>query len=69
MNYFTKQLSDTSVKLCCGGVNCPIVETVDSDSVKITDDDGNSIILKKGQASLISSATNLLEGKSELLLG
>lgn len=68
MNYL-KTLENGSIKLCCGGNNCPIVTKVSEDVVEIKDDEGNIIRVKPGQAKLISDAVKELDKKDDLLLG
>lgn len=58
----------TTVKLCCNKRGCPLMEDLGDGRVKITDDDGNTIIVKKEEAILISDGVKVLEGK-QLLLG
>ena len=59
--------TENSVRLCCNGKGCPIVEDLGNGNVKITDDHGNSITVKKEEANLISDGVKTL-GES-LLLG
>lgn len=50
------RLNENSIKLCCGGNGCPVIEDLGDGRVKITDDDGKEIIVKKEEAKLISPA-------------
>ena len=63
-----KRLSNNSIKLCCGKKGCPIVEDIGDGLVKITDDEGNEIIVKKEEAELISDGVKTLNG-DQLLCG
>lgn len=60
--------SSTKIRLCCGAKGCPIIEDLGDGTVKITDDWGNTVIMKKEEAKLLSDGVNLLEGK-QLILG
>ena len=42
-----KRETENIVRVCCGKKGCPTVEKLDEDSYKVTDDDGNTIIVKK----------------------
>lgn len=50
----TNNLKQKMVKLCCGGKNCPILTQIDSDTFTITDDDLNTIQIKKNQLEMIA---------------
>lgn len=55
----------------CGRGNgkcCPVMEQIDENRVKITDDDGNSIIITKEQANLMANGVTSLEQNREKLL-
>ena len=39
-----KRINDNSVRVCCGGRGCPVVEKQADGRYKVTDDDGNVII-------------------------
>lgn len=43
---------------------CPVLEQLDEQRVKITDDYGNSVIMKSEEAALISQGARLLENGS-----
>lgn len=60
--------SENSVRLCCNGSGCPIVEDLGNGNVQITDDNGNKIVVKKEEAALISDGVKTLGGET-LILG
>jgi len=64
-----KRLDNNTIQLCCGGNQCPTVESINDEDVVITDDNGNKIVVKKGQAKMITDAVAELDKKDELLLG
>tara|TARA_R110002020_G_scaffold150847_4_gene327720 strand:- start:830 stop:1030 length:201 start_codon:yes stop_codon:yes gene_type:complete len=64
-----KKLTESSVKVCCGKTGCPVVEKIDEDHYKVTDDDGNAIIVKKEELKLMGDAVNTIDGEEELLCG
>ena len=63
------RVSDNSVRICCGKQGCPVVEKVDDDNYKVTDDDGNTILVKKEELKLMGDAVNTIDGNEELLCG
>ena len=63
------RVSDNSVRICCGKQGCPVVEKVDDDHYKVTDDDGNTILVKKEELKLMGDAVNTIDGNEELLCG
>jgi len=63
-----KRINASTVKLCCGGAGCPTVQDLGDGTVEITDDDGNKIVVKKEEASLISDGVKTLTGE-KLILG
>jgi hypothetical protein len=63
-----KRLNDNTVKLCCNGNGCPTMTDIGDGMVEITDDNGNKIVVKKEEASLISDGVKALEGEN-LILG
>jgi len=63
-----KKLSDNQVKVCCGNNGCPVVEKIDDNTYKVTDDDGNSILVKKEELKLMGDAVSTLD-ESKLILG
>ena len=64
-----KRLSESSVKVCCCKQGCPVIEKIDDDNYKVTDDDGNTIIVKKEELKLMGDAVNAIDGDEELLCG
>ena len=62
------RVSDNSVRICCGKQGCPVVEKVDDDHYKVTDDDGNTILVKKEELKLMGDAVNTIDGNEELSL-
>lgn len=64
-----KRLTENSVKVCCGRTGCPVVEKIDEDHYKVTDDDGNAIVVKKEELKLMGDAVNTIDGDQELLCG
>lgn len=44
---------------------CPTMEKIDETHVKITDDDGNSVIMKTEQAALIAQGAQVLENNGK----
>ena len=63
-----KIINDNSVKLCCNGNGCPVLTDIGEGLIEITDDNGNKVILKKEEASLISDGVKTLDGEN-LILG
>ena len=63
------KLSENSVKVCCGRSGCPVVEKIDEDYYKITDDEGNTIVVKKEELKLMGDAVNTIDGDEKLLCG
>jgi hypothetical protein len=63
------RVSDRAVRLCCNKKGCPVVEDLGDGRVRITDDDGNKIVVKKEEASLISDGVRTLNETQTLLLG
>lgn len=57
-----------NVVLCGRGKCCPQVKKVDEDTYEITDDDGNTIRVKKENLNLIPDAVKILNGE-QLLCG
>tara|TARA_R110001583_G_scaffold163485_1_gene315594 strand:+ start:135 stop:335 length:201 start_codon:yes stop_codon:yes gene_type:complete len=64
-----KRLTENSVKVCCGRTGCPVIEKIDEDHYKVTDDDGNAIVVKKEELKLMGDAVNTIDGDQELLCG
>lgn len=49
-----------SVTLCARKVCCPTMERIDDEMVKITDDNGNTITIRKEQAVLIKDGIDII---------
>ena len=64
-----RRLTENSVKVCWGKQGCPVIEKIDDDNYKVTDDDGNTIIVKKEELKLMGDAVNAIDGDEELLCG
>ncbi len=64
-----KRLTENSVKVCCGRQGCPVIEKIDEDHYKVTDDDGNSIIVKKEELKLMGDAVTTINEDQQLLNG
>jgi hypothetical protein len=64
-----KKLDKNKVKVCCGKKGCPVVEKIDEDTYKVTDDDGNSIMVKKEELSLMGDAVQTINEDQQLLNG
>ena len=64
-----KRLTESSVRVCCGKAGCPVVEKIDDDHYKVTDDDGNAIVVKKEELKLMGDAVNTIDGDQQLLNG
>ena len=62
------RLNDKTIRLCCNKMGCPIMEDLGDGNVKITDDSGNTIVVKKEEALLLSDGVRTLNGE-KLLLG
>jgi len=54
------KLKDNQVLLCCGGKACPVLSNLEDGMVKIDDDFGGSITIKKEQALLVHNAVKKL---------
>jgi len=63
------RVSDNSVRICCGKQGCPVVEKIDDEHYKVTDDDGNTILVKKEELKLMGDAVNTIDSDEELLCG
>ena len=64
-----KRLTESSVRVCCGKQGCPVVEKIDDDHYKVTDDDGNAIIVKKEELKLMGDAVTTIDGDDQLICG
>ena len=60
MNEVLKLNPNGSVTLCARKTCCPIMEDMGNGMVRITDDNGNSIIITKEQAGLMTAGVNAL---------
>jgi hypothetical protein len=58
-----KRVDNKSVKLCCNDKGCPTMTDIGDGMVEITDDNGNKIVVKKEEASLISDGVKALDGE------
>lgn len=54
------KLKENQILLCCGGKACPVLSDMEDGMVKIEDDFGGSIKIKKEQALLIDDALKKL---------
>ena len=63
------RLTENSVKVCCGKQGCPVIEKVDDGHYKVTDDEGNTILVKKEELKLMGDAVNAINGDEKLLCG
>jgi hypothetical protein len=57
------------VTVCCGRKGCPTVEKLDDGRYKVTDDDGNEIIVKQEELSLMGDAVQTINEDQQLLNG
>jgi len=64
-----KKLNDKQVRVCCGRSGCPVVEKIDDDHYKVTDDEGNSIVVKKEELKLMGDAVTAINEDQQLLNG
>lgn len=49
-----------TVTLCARKKCCPTMEKINDETVKITDDNGNSIVIRKDQAVLIKDGIDVI---------
>ncbi len=54
------KIKENQVLLCCGGKACPILSDLEDGMIKIEDDFGGSIKIKKEQALLVHDAIKKL---------
>jgi len=59
-NYFLRE-EGNKIFMCCGKAGCPSVSINDEGLVEISDDYGNSVKMKKEEASLLESAVKKLK--------
>ncbi|MAO21099.1 MAG: hypothetical protein CMJ25_10140 [Phycisphaerae bacterium] len=64
-----KKEGENKVRVCCGKKGCPTVEKLDEESYKVTDDDGNTIIVKKEELQLMGDAVRTINEDQQLLNG
>ena len=64
-----KRLTENSVKVCCGRTGCPVIEKIDEDHYKVTDDEGNTIVVKKEELKLMGDAVTTIDSDEKLLCG
>lgn len=57
-----------SITLCARKTCCPVMQDLGNGKIRITDDEGNSIVIDKSQAGLINDGLALFDGKSQELL-
>lgn len=68
MNEVLKLNPNGTVTLCARKTCCPIMEDMGNGMVKITDDNGASIIISKEQAGLVGAGLAALNEKDLQLL-
>lgn len=56
-----------SVRLCARKTCCPTMTAIDSQTVAITDDEGNTVKMSLEQAKLIGDGINTLQEGKQLL--
>lgn len=67
INKIMRILNNDMVVLCCGGnKKCPVVEQQANGMVKITDDYGHSILVKKEELELVPDALAHFKSKSTI---
>ena len=64
-NEFYLREEGNRIFMCCGKANCPSVEINEEGLVEIKDDYGNSVKMKKEEASLLKDAVNKLKSSNE----
>tara|TARA_R110001632_G_scaffold139468_1_gene255216 strand:+ start:467 stop:667 length:201 start_codon:yes stop_codon:yes gene_type:complete len=64
-----KKDGDNKVRICCGKNGCPTVEMIDENTFKVTDDDGNTIVVKKEELKLMGDAVATITEDRQLLNG
>lgn len=68
MSNLLKLNPNGSVTLCARKTCCPVMEDLGNGNVRITDDNGNSIIISREQAKLINDGIMVIDGKNLELL-
>lgn len=64
-NEFYLREEGNRIFMCCGKANCPSVEVDGDGLIKIKDDYGNSVKMKKEEASLLKDAVAKLQSQNE----
>ena len=54
-------MKNQEIKLCCGGKGCPVVKKTSESTLKITDDEGNSVEITTDEAKLLPDALKRLK--------
>ena len=68
MNNFLKLNPNGTVTLCARKTCCPVMQDLGDGKIKITDDEGNSIIIDQSQAELIGDGLKVIKGAKQELL-
>lgn len=68
-NIMIKKETENKVRVCCGRKGCPTVEKLEDGRFEVTDDDGNKIIVKQEELSLMGDAVNTINEDRQLLNG
>lgn len=68
MNNILKLNPNGTVTLCARKTCCPVMQDLGNGKIKITDDDGNSIVIEQSQAELIGDGLKVINGSKEELL-
>lgn len=61
--------NNTEAVLCGNKICCPTLKKLPDGRYLLTDDDGNSVILTKEQAQLMSNGVAVLENNEQLICG
>ena len=64
-----RKLDDNTVKVCCSLNGCPTVEKIDEVYYKVTDDSGNSIVVKRDELELMGDAITTINEDQQLING
>lgn len=68
MNNILKLNPNGTITLCARKTCCPVMQDLGNGKIKITDDDGNSIVIEQSQAELIGDGLKVINGSKEELL-
>jgi dissimilatory sulfite reductase (desulfoviridin) alpha/beta subunit len=68
MNNILKLNPNGTVTLCARKTCCPVMQDLGNGKIKITDDNGNSIVIEQSQAELIGDGLKVIKGSKEELL-